>query len=705
VDSRASRPVHRQGVGLADVRLSRRKFLVAAGAAGGSWLLAACTFGGGGSDAASGSSTPVTETRGRFKLGKLEQGKIVTDESLIPTSFQEAPELAELVKAGSLPSIEERIGRYPVVLQPVHEVGRYSTKDMMRHGMVSQDVADWERLFVGPDSLNWFNEWGDPESVVPNVARSFDWPDDRLTLTFQLREGMRWSDGEPLTTDDVIFAWEDIQTDPIFGIWPDPGLQVNGKTPVLEKLDDYTFRFTLPEAPPDNSLSFSPATWANYPGEWAQYAEAAFAPKHYLQQFHPKYIGEDQATKLAKDAGFNDWAAYFLNRSSCILNAELPVTMPWKVKAGSEFNTTHFALERNPYSIWVDTAGNQLPYIGTIEYDIQDSTETLILNAIAGDYDFQNRGLEEPKLPLLVQNQQQGGYKVYLDPTQEVDFGVRINLSYMEDPEIGDLFRTADFRRALSMGIDRDQLNEAFFLGVGVPSAALPQPGNRYDPGDEYRTMWATLDVDKANELLDGLGLEMGDDGFRQRRDGKGHLRLRYSGAVTGAGEMIQRQWRRIGIDLDVQELGSTLLQQRAAANQIQLFGHILYVSDLFTLPYSAFPSDNYDFYEMNGVLYADWFISKGKKGLEPFPELKELMDLYNQGYIASTDDQVAIGKEFWRKYADTCLQIGCVAQTVAVLGIHLAKTNMGNIPERVENSADSEPMLNGWPQMFYYKD
>src|SRR5262249_44700390 len=125
------------------------------------------------------------------------------------------------------------------------------------------------------------------------------------------------------------------------------------------------------------------------------------------------------------------------------------------------------------------------------------------------------------QLPVLVQNQDKGAYKTYLDP-QQSGIGIALNLAYVEDPVIGDLFRTPDFRRALSMGLDRAPLSETFFVGAGIPSAAGPGPENKYYPGDDYKTKWATFDQAQANSLLDKVGLTQKDaSGFRLRKDGK----------------------------------------------------------------------------------------------------------------------------------------------------------------------------------------
>ena len=680
--------------------MSRRTFLAAGSAVGGAWLLAACTSG---AKTLVTSRSAVPSTTGTFPLGALEGGHIVTDPALIPATYHEAPALAALVKQGKLPPVEERIGPNPLVIAPAHEVGQYSDVDVMRRGMTGFDYNNPARFMTGPTpyvaNVNATNEGTE---YAGWMAKSFEQNADATEFILHLREGMKWSDGEPLTADDVMFWYEDLYTNDLFGIYPDPGLRINGKDVTVQRIDDFTVRYSFPEP----YYLFTSYLMIN---DQSGGTAANIQPKHYLQQFHPTYVGQAKAEKLAKDAtGTADVPGYFDVLTDIFLNADVPVMGPWKTVKGKEINSnSEYAVERNPYSIMVDTAGNQLPYIGTISFSVVGDTESLNLSAAAGEYDTADRGLDMLKLPFLIKNKAQGDYDLHFDPSKDVDFGLRTNLAYVDDPEIGDLLRTADFRRALSMGIDRDQLVQAFFLGAGTPSANVPTPDNIYSPGAEYVTKWATLDIEQSNQLLDDLGLKMGSDGYRQRRDGKGRLRLDFTGATASfadwasMGEMIKQHWIKIGVDLNVAALSGTLIVERALANQLQLSGHQLYTHDLFLEATTAFPSDPYSYTGLNGIPYAKWFISNGQAGTEPFPDLKALMELWRKGFAAPEAERIKIGKEWWAKSADLCLQIGCVAQTLIAYGIHLTKTNVGNVPARVDPTL---AMMDALPMTFYYR-
>ena len=224
------------------------------------------------------------------------------------------------------------------------------------------------------------------------------------------------------------------------------------------------------------------------------------------------------------------------NRYSWALNNELPVMTPWKTV--SPINTPTWSMERNPYFWAVDTAGNQLPYIDRITMTLAENTEVANLRAIAGEYDIQERHMHLSKLPVFLENAKKGNYTVHLDPgLNGSDVAIHIGNSYEADPEISKLLKNKDFRHALALGIDRDQLNEAFWLGVGSAGSVAPAPDTIYSPGAEWNKKWGVLDVKQANELLDKVGLTKKDaDGYRLRTDGKGRLRLEM---VTVGGQFV----------------------------------------------------------------------------------------------------------------------------------------------------------------------
>ena len=438
-------------------------------------------------------------------IGKLEGPEVVTDASKFPKTFKEAPQLAALVKAGKLPPVAERIGQDPLVIKPLKEIGKYG--GAMRAGFTGPaDFWNGFRCCSGPDHLMFWDYTGD--KAVPNLAKGLEMQDNGRAWLVHLRRGMKWSDGKPFTADDFVFWFEDIYRNKDLVPTPTAVMAINGKQGVIEKVDTYTVRFKFPE-----SYFMFPDVLAgstDLAGQWVAYrGMGGFAPAHYLKQFHPKYVSADELDKRAKEAKFDSWVRMFLAKNDWALNPDLPVLSPWKTV--TPINTPTWTLERNPYSVFVDTAGNQLPYIDKVVLTLAENLEVLNLRAIAGEYDYASRHVDLGKLPVFLENQQRGNYKVYLDPGDYCDLIIKFNLNYDADPEIAKWLNTADFRRALSLGINRDQINETFWLGTGTPGSVVPVDSNKYNPGPQYRKLWATLDMKKANEMLDKIGLAKKD--------------------------------------------------------------------------------------------------------------------------------------------------------------------------------------------------
>jgi peptide/nickel transport system substrate-binding protein len=709
--------------------LTRRALLTYSAAAGAASLLVACL-----SESAPGATAPTAKpppgptsppaaavstptasqaprAAGKYALGDLEGAQVIVDPGQYPKGFKEAPELAALVEQGKLPKVEERIGQDPLVLKPVHSVGKYGgTIRKALFGNAGTEMTVY-KFAIGPTSLLFWD--ATRTHVVPNIARGFELSADGKTVTLSLRRGMRWSDGEPFTADDILFWYEDIYQNKQLYPGTTPELQIGGQDVVIQKVDQYTVRYVSPQpnplmvqrlASPNADLGGPAWRLGQTP------SRGGYAPKHYLSQFHPTYVAGGQAAvdKMAADAQFNGWVPFFVNRATFQLNPDLPVLMPWKVTVPMN-NPTQFVMERNPYSIWVDTEGNQLPYVGKLQYTGAQDLEVVATRAIVGDYDFQENILDVSKLPVLLDGQTRGGYKIYLDPEQ-AGVGIALNLAYVEDPEVGDWIRNVDFRRALSLGIDREQINETFFLGTGIPSSPAPLDDNTYFPGEAWHTKWATLDVAQANSLLDKVGLTAKDaEGYRVRKDGNGRLRLTFT-AVARLGidfaalaEMVRQHWQKIGIELVVDSVASSLALQRINANQVQMVGNLVGTDDVFLFTGTLTPGGG-GYSAVMGIPYGQWQATGGKQGTEPFPELKEAMELLEKGKTASDADRVAIGKQLYQLHIDNVFSIGLVSGDLAASGVRLAKTTLGNVPARILSSNLVASPANAHPQTLYFK-
>jgi peptide/nickel transport system substrate-binding protein len=612
------------------------------------------------------------------------------------------------VQQKKLPPVQERIGADPLVIKPLREVGKYG--------------GTWRRGFSGPaDFWNGYRCCGHDKILfwdytgnvaVPNVAKGWEITDDGRTFTVLLRKGMKWSDGHPFTADDFMFWYEDIYQNTTLLPTKTPVMAINGKPGVMEKVDDATIRFKFPEpyyAFVDILAGATPLGGHTLRGRELL---GGFAPKHYLKQFLPKYSSQEAVDKMAKDAGYDNWVGLLKFKNDWALNPELPTVAAWKTT--SPINTPNWVLERNPYFYMVDTAGNQLPYVDKVVMTLAENLEVLNLRAIAGEYDFQARHIDVGKLPVLIENQAKGNYKVYLDPADSgCDACLFFNQTYEADPEVAKWLQNRDFRIALSLGIDRNQLNEAFWLGLGTPGTQVLAESSPYNPGPEYRTMHSTHDPDKANKLLDGIGLKAKDaEGYRLRTDGKGRLRIELMTVggqflqFTQIAEMIREQWRKIGIQADVNEIERSLAITRIGANEIQ--GH-LWQNDgtehFFSFPAHLFPFNPSGLGGSNiGPLWAQWFQSAGAQGKEPSAPMKELMGLWKKSFGVPEAERVAIGKQLWRIAVEEQWAVGTVGLSPAAQGVRVVSNKMGNVPSRQYNSPDGMTPATSRPETFFFK-
>lgn len=657
------------------------------------------------------SPPPAAPKLGSTLIGKLEGPEILRDAKAFPKTFKEAPMLAEQVKAGKLPAVDKRLPEPSqlFVVKPLRETGKYG--------------GNWRRAFTGPadhengnrinsaDKILTFDYTG--TKIMPSLARDWKVSDDGRTTTIYLRKGARWSDGKPFTANDFIFWYEDIYLNKNIVPTPFFEFQIDGKDGKMRKVDDYTVAFEFPEpyAFFVYQLAGSTAIGAGLATRGAfQNWGGAYAPAHYLKQFLPKYSSEDAANRKAKELGFDNWVSLLRNRYSWALNPELPVMTPWRTV--SPINTPTWSMERNPYFWAVDPAGNQLPYIDRITMTLAENTEVANLRAIAGEYDIQERHMHLAKLPVFLENAKKGNYTVRLDPGMNgADVALHIGNSYEGDPEIMQLLRNKDFRHALALGIDRDQLNEAFWLGVGTAGNIAPSPETIFSPGAEWNKKWGVLDLKQANELLDKIGLTKKDaEGYRQRMDGKGRLRLEMVTVggqfvpYTQVGEMIKQQWRKIGVDVDIKELERNLAFTRDNNNENQI---ITWANDgsemLFLFPRHAIPVDAAESHM--GMAYARWYASKGASGKKPDdPELLRAFDLFRASFGAKEEDRIRNGKEIWKILVEQTYSIGTVGQSPAFMGVRIVKNNMGNIPDRQVNAQHVRTPYSSQPITFYFK-
>jgi peptide/nickel transport system substrate-binding protein len=673
--------------------ITRRGFLGGAALTGGLVVLEGCSLAGDGGGTAGGPSG----------LPPIEGGTVITDRAAFPTKFSESPGFAAMTASGKLPPVAQRIGQDPLVIKPVHGIGKYGGE--LRRGFITVgDLQNGRRFATGPDTLLYWDYQF--KNVVPNLAREYELSDDAKVLTLRLRRGMRWSDGHPFTADDIIFWREDINLNP--DLSPGASFLSTEDGPVeVRKVDDYTVEYVAPVPHPVLPRLLAGNITAGLSSDNVM-GEGGYAPKHYLSQFLPKYTSEAEVSKKAKAAGAASWELYLEQRMDWSANVELPVLGPWKLTR--PVNNAPWVLEANPYSVWVDTKGNQLPYIPKITMRDAGNPEVLKTQAVSGAYDFQDRGLDLSALQVLVQNQKRSSYTVYRAPSTNLDLLVRLNLAYDKDKTIGELIRNVDFRRALSLGIDRDEVNKTFLLDTGTPSATMVADDSPYFPGRDWRSKWATHDVKQANQLLDKIGLtEKDGEGYRLRPDNKQRVRMDFDVVKSnldypGVAELIKRNWRDIGIDVTV-KVGDNVAFANAILGNTMMLNVLGGISvDVFLDRVGVLPTGNVQ--GAMGLPYGRWLESGGKKGTRPPKSLglEEAYELWQSGLRADEARRVEIGREIFKMHEDMVWSIGLVGFGIGVYGLYLAKNNLGNVPRRMINGNLIRTPSNALPMTFYFR-
>ena len=641
-------------------------------------------------------------------VGELQGPTMITDPAAWPKTFNEAPMLAEQVKAGKLPPVSQRLPSEPMVWKPLNEIGTYG--------------GTWRRAFTGPgdgengnriQSMDKPLHWSaDGSKIVPSVAKGYELSEDGKTYKLFLRKGMKWSDGAPFTADDFIFWFEDIYGNPEIVPTPTPEMRPRGAAGKMVKVDETTVRWDW-EVPYYLFEDIMAGDTAMGGGQAVRQAGkvsfGAYAPAHYLKQFLPKYSSVDAVNARAKQEGFENWVQMLHFKKDWELNPDLPVLGPWRTVR--PINNPIWLLERNPYYYAVDTVGNQLPYMDKVQFTLAENLEVINLRAMAGEYDEQERHIDIAKLPALLDNQDKGHYKVHLDlGFAGADFLLQVNQTFNADPEIRKWLTNVDFRRALSLGIDRDQLNETFFLGIGTPGSTAPGDVMAQNPGPEWRKKWSVLDIKLANKMLDGIGLAKKDsDGYRLRTDNGERLRIQIIAVQAfmpypKMSEMVADHWRKIGIQADVKEMERGLAMNKQRNNEHQIFiwnngGTEL----LYLFPVHAIPVDPVQAFM--GPLYASWFASGGKQGEKPTdPNWLKIWDLFTEAASLKLEDRTKNAHEIWKILIDQQFGIGTVGQSPAGLGIRLVSNRLGNIAARVCNAQHCRTPGNSHPETWYFK-
>lgn len=569
------------------------------------------------------------------------------------TKFQEAPELAEKVAKGQLPPVEKRLPANPLVIKPEEAIGKYG--GTLRMAVVGQNTL-----------TNEVNNWWLTESLtnpspqdatkfIPNVAESWEWSDGHKVLTMKLRKGIKWSDGQPFTAGDVNFWWQDVVLNKELTPSPSTLLTRGGKLAEFKQIDDFTIQFSFAEPY---------ALFTTYLGSWGFPRGAPTSyPKHYLSQFHTKHGEKAKIEAGMKEGGFQNWPDFFAQKASNN-NPERPTIGAWIPTAWPP-NAVEVHV-RNPYYWKVDTAGNQLPYIGEIRSTRTADTEAALLKTIAGELDFSRMG-GTVNLPVLSDNKQKGNYRFAYADWMPNSFGnIMFNFS-TKDPVKNKLYNTKEFRQALSVAINREEIIKLIYKGGVFASQVAPMRGAPYHGESDLFQSWTKFNPDQANQMLDKIGLTAKDkDGFRLGPDGK-ELLLIISATTAWPAEtpqlmdLVKGYWAKIGIKATVAPEAGALWGTRHNAGE-----HDVSARGAHFGGGPVHPTLNSNTFALSGWQWAPewalWLDTGGKQGNEPPAEVKRIREILNQ--ILGEPDEAkrnALMQEVFKIHMDQLWSIGLV--------------------------------------------
>lgn len=578
-----------------------------------------------------------------------------------------------------LPPVADRIPTEPLVVVPQIEIGNYGGQ--LR--AVSKSPESGTSGFLSTRHVNLFKFHEDLETIVPWVATGWEYNDDFTELVVTIREGHKWSDGAPFTTEDIVFWANDLKTNTdlyenIDNIWV-----FGGEPMAVEAVDALTVKFSF-AAPAPNFVTFMATTYIQ-----------PFQPKHFLSQFLPAYNPDanDEAIALGYDSWtgllgqyFHDWKDTYHPFDGPEGTQRVVPTLESHILVDESPEFRRYIA--NPYFFMVDTAGNQLPYYDEAYETYVEDPDLVVLKLINGEIDIQGQGLELPRFPELKQAElNQGGFRIFVVPSVGEYPYYTFNITH-QDPEMAKIYGDLRFRQAMSIAINRGEINEIVYLGQGRPMQAMPI--------DPTSAPWITADAlnnlieydpDGANALLDDMGLtERDGEGFRLRFDGEPFIiLLQYApqGGPVQIHELVGQYWQAVGVRVQVKEVTSDFYRTESSQNRHDVatwrngggLTEVVGATQILFPPFGDFLDTR------TGTQWADWVNSDGAEGIEPPEDIARLWDLAAEfkGYPIGSPEIAEVGNEIIQIFEDNLLMIGTVGEIPAPVYVN---DRVGNFQE-----------------------
>lgn len=650
-------------------------------------MVAGSLTGCGASNTTSSEATQTPETT--TETSETTQTQNVVEEVEVDVAaFSEAPMLADQVSAGKLPAVEERIPDQDNVFVETNdatgaalEIGNYGGSiNILGKG------GSWDLSRPVLESIIHYNS---DSTYYPNVIKAYEANEDYTEWTFHLREGMKWSDGVDFTADDITFWYYmcHVNNFDTKASWAALTETVNDETVFakLTKVDDYTVKWTFQNP--------------KFPGDFIENGDFkwCWAPAHYLKDLIPSSfyveneywedtgLSDEDVLAKAMEMGIDKAtvadlgkavAYYFWNVSGLpTLNSYVLTT-----KEGNNSKDDELCiLERNPYFWKVDAKGNQLPYCDEIHFvkTSEDGQDQLMFRS--GELDMIEVAMADINSILT-----DLGDAAELREFASTNWGsYQVTFNYTcKDQNYADLFANIDFRQAMSICVDREQVSGLLSDGFLEPGQCAPAVGNfGYD--EEWENKWTEYNVEEAKKLLEGCGLVMGSDGFYDFADGSDLVLTFYTYTDSGADAafpVLEQYYNAAGIkcatkDIEVSAYDTEIdnndwyavLGPHTAIGGLSLRSR---VAPFVPIQQAA------EWYGEYGTYYG----TDGAQGVAPTGDMAKLVELYEQ-WKATPDvekrDEISL-----QIYDIHKANLWSIAYLKAESGYNIISSKIGNYPE-----------------------
>jgi peptide/nickel transport system substrate-binding protein len=597
--------------------------------------------------------------------------------ALLPISQVGALDLIETqslvsgVAAGKVPPISERVPVEPSIVEfqgkeaiPGQQGGKLNILMARKKDTRQMVVYGYARL-VGYDPK--FN-------IKPDILKKIEVEEGRI-FTMHLRKGHKWSDGHPFTAEDFRYYWEDVATnDEVRNESPPASMIVDGERPKFEVLDDVTIRYSWSKPNP----FFMPRLAGARP-------LYLYRPAHFMKKYHAKYtdkkILDDQVEKAKK----RNWVAlhYSIGQQYKNSNPDLPTLQPWMLMTKAP--AKRFLFKRNPYYYRIDTNGRQLPYIDEVRMNVTNN-KLIPIKTGGGESDLQARGLNFNNVTALKQSEKQSGFNTLLWRTAKGSHWALFPNLNTKDPVWRKIFRDVRFRRAISLGINRREINQVIYYGLAREgnNTVLPE-SPLYHP--RFQKRWANFDVKRANALLDDMGFtKKTPAGIRLMPNGKRmELTVVFSTEESEPSdilELVRDSWRDIGIKIFLKPMQRDVLRNRIFSGLVKMsmwFGLENGIPSPDSSPQELAPTSQQQLQWPKWGQYVD---TRGRAGeAVDMPQAKRLSALNKRWAEAPTrQDRKRIWTEMLDIYTKQLFSIGIISSVPQVV---VAKKNLRNVPKK----------------------